>query len=165
MTNRWGSKGGLHIAYAGCCTVEFACARLCVIKTMHLLILFYFNGKISLQKNKSSRRLWREKPSASNEEKEGAENVVSDIQRNNLITNSSSLKVEKIGNLTPVQDFEAMMQRRDSPEWVSKAIGDMKILILNLLENSSERSNCEMAIECLGALRRGCILEQVCHSV
>lgn len=117
-----------------------------------------------MQKNKSSRRLWREKPSASNEE-EVAENDVSDRQSNNLITNSSSTKVEKIGNLTPVQDFEAMMQRRDSPEWVSKAIRDMKILILNLLENSSERSNCEMAIECLGVLRRGCILEQVCHSV
>eukprot|EP00268_Persea_americana_P001015 TRINITY_DN10302_c0_g3_i2.p1 TRINITY_DN10302_c0_g3~~TRINITY_DN10302_c0_g3_i2.p1 ORF type:complete len:587 (+),score=125.01 TRINITY_DN10302_c0_g3_i2:1336-3096(+) len=118
-----------------------------------------FELKENPKKNKSSRRLWREKPSASNEE-EVAENDVSDRQSNNLITNSSSTKVEKIGNLTPVQDFEAMMQRRDSPEWVSKAIRDMKILILNLLENSSERSNCEMAIECLGVLRRGCILEQ-----
>ncbi|KAJ8626530.1 hypothetical protein MRB53_019837 [Persea americana] len=118
-----------------------------------------FELKENPKKNKSSRRLWREKPSASNEE-EVAENDVSDRQSNNLITNSSSTKVEKIGNLTPVQDFEAMMQRRDSPEWVSKAIRDMKILILNLLETSSERSNCEMAIECLGVLRRGCILEQ-----
>lgn len=117
-----------------------------------------------MQKNKSSRRLWREKPSASNEEK-GGEDDVSDIQSNNLLTKSASLKVEKIGSLTAVQDFEAMMQRRDGPEWVTQAIRDMKILILDLLESASERSNYDKAIECLGALRRGCVLEQVCHSV
>lgn len=119
-----------------------------------------FELKENPKKNKSSRRLLREKPSASNEERRGAEDDVPDIQSINLITNSSEVKVEKIGDLTPVQDFEAMMTRRDSSEWVSKAIKEMKILISNLLENASDGSSYDKAIDCLSALRKGCILEQ-----
>lgn len=75
------------------------------------------------------------------------------------------VKVEKIGDSTPLEDFEAMMSRRDSPEWISKAICGMRNKIFDLVENSSDGDNCLKAIEYLRALRKGCIIEQVCYSL
>ncbi|TKY63746.1 ATP-dependent DNA helicase 2 subunit KU80 [Spatholobus suberectus] len=77
----------------------------------------------------------------------------------NLIENAS-VKVEKIGDLTPVQDFEALISRRDSPDWVVKAINDMKNKIFDLVEDSHEGDNYPKALDCLVVLRKGCILEQ-----
>lgn len=74
---------------------------------------------------------------------------------------SSTVKVEKVGDSNPVGDFEAMISRRDSPEWVSKGIQSMKDKIFNLVEQSFEGDNYQRALECLVALRKGCILEQV----
>ncbi|GFY94271.1 Ku80 family protein [Actinidia rufa] len=73
---------------------------------------------------------------------------------------SGSVKVEKVGDSTPVQDFEAMMSRRDSPEWVNKAIKDMKNKIFDLVEDSCDGDTYQKALECLVSLRKGCILEQ-----
>lgn len=64
--------------------------------------------------------------------------------------------------MTPVQDFEAMISRRDGTQWVSKAITDMKNRIFDMVENSCEGDTYQNAHECLVALRKGCILEQVC---
>lgn len=77
------------------------------------------------------------------------------------IKNESSGMVDKVGNLNPIEDFEAMMLRRDSAEWVNKAIKDMKNLIFDLVENSYEGNTYQKALDCLLALRKGCILEQV----
>ena len=81
----------------------------------------------------------------------------------NLIEDKSTIKVETIGDLTPVQDFEAMFVRRDSPDWVVKAINDMKNKIFDLVEDSHEGDNYPKALECLAALRKGCVNEQVVH--
>ncbi|KAJ1440679.1 SPOC-like, C-terminal domain superfamily [Sesbania bispinosa] len=105
---------------------------------------------------KKSRRLLREKRSFLSDE-EGKGNITD--QPANLIEHTS-IKVEKIGDLTPVQDFEAMISRRDSPDWVLKAIRDMKNKIFALVEDSHEGDNYPQALECLVALRKGCILEQ-----
>ncbi|XP_051145063.1 ATP-dependent DNA helicase 2 subunit KU80 isoform X2 [Andrographis paniculata] len=72
----------------------------------------------------------------------------------------SKFKVEKIGDDNPVQDFEAMLSRRDNPEWVEKAINNMKQKIISLVENSFQGDNYLKAWECLVALRKGCIMEQ-----
>ena len=50
-------------------------------------------------------------------------------------------KIEQIGSLTSVQDFEAMLARRDSDEWVPKAIREMKNLITDMLDSSSHTIN------------------------
>jgi len=121
---------------------------------------FYSKGISALQKKKSSRLAWREKSSASDEEV-GANDNVPDNGGAKLIKGSFLVKVEKIGDLNPVQDFEAMMARRDSSKWVKKAIKEMQDYIYNLLENSYEGNAYPKAIECLVALRKGCILEQV----
>ncbi|XP_077245146.1 ku80 family protein isoform X2 [Tasmannia lanceolata] len=140
-----------------------------------------FELKENPKKKKSSRPLWREKPSASNEgevveadvsdihsaknssttkvEKNGDSTTVRDFVTM-LVKNSPAMEVEKIGNSTPVQDFETMIARRDSSEWVNKAIRDMKNLIWDLLENSYQGDTYDKAMECLVALRRGCVLEQ-----
>lgn len=76
--------------------------------------------------------------------------------------NNSTAIVEKIGDITPVQDFEAMISRRDSPDWVTKAIKGLKSKVLDLVEDSFEGSDYDKAVECLVALRKGCVLEQVC---
>uniref|UniRef100_A0A1D1Z9U1 ATP-dependent DNA helicase 2 subunit KU80 n=1 Tax=Anthurium amnicola TaxID=1678845 RepID=A0A1D1Z9U1_9ARAE len=107
-------------------------------------------------KKRPSKRLRGEAHSASNEVVDGLGNVASGI----LNAVSSSMKVDKIGDLTPVKDFEAMIARRDSTEWITKAIKEMQIYIYDLLENSYEGDAYPKAMECLVALRRGCILEQ-----
>ena len=114
-----------------------------------------------LQLKKSARRLLREKPSGSTEDGNA---VVSDAQTVNSIEKAPVVKIEKIGDLTPVQDFEAIMSRRDRPDWVGKAIKEMRDKILGLLTDSHKGDNYLKAVECIAALRKGCILEQVSPS-
>ena len=71
------------------------------------------------------------------------------------IKDTSVVKVENIGNMTPVQDFENMMSCRDGPEWIGEAIKDMKMRIFDLVEDSFEGDNYPKALECLVALRKG----------
>ncbi|KAF3337158.1 ATP-dependent DNA helicase 2 subunit KU80 isoform X1 [Carex littledalei] len=91
----------------------------------------------------------------------------------NATTSSNNLKIEgpsasgasltdvEIGDLNPVEDFEAMMARRDSSKWVQVAIEQMKRYINDLLENSVEGDGSYVkAIDCLKALRKSCIIEQ-----
>ena len=105
-------------------------------------------------------RRFREKPSGSDDE-DNYRRIPSD---NAVNLTENNAKVEKIGDLTPVQDFESMMSRRDSPEWVNKAIKDMQNKVHDLVEDSYEGDNYPKAVELLVALRKGCILEQV-HSL
>lgn len=123
------------------------------------IYLFFFNYVLLLKK--STRRSLREKLSGSNE---GKDYALIPAQSANPDTNenTSLVKVEKIGDSTPIQDFEAMISRRDSPDWVDKAITDMKNKIFSLVEDSHNGDNYPKAVECINALRKGCILEQVC---
>ncbi|MBA0652599.1 hypothetical protein Goklo_019848 [Gossypium klotzschianum] len=102
---------------------------------------------------KSSRQWYQEKQSGSNAH-------VSSGQAVNSIENQPPVKIEKIGDLTPVQDFEAMMSQRDNPEWVEKAIKELREKILALLIHSDEGDKYQKAVDCVAALRKGCILEQ-----
>lgn len=70
-------------------------------------------------------------------------------------------KVGKIGDLNPVQDFEAMLTERSSSMWVQKAIEEMQKYTTALLENSREGDAYQKALECFVALRKACIIEQV----
>ncbi|KAL9396797.1 hypothetical protein Peur_011050 [Populus x canadensis] len=102
---------------------------------------------------KSSKQLLREKPPGLDEEEgyEGATNALS----------PKPVKIKKIGDSSPVQDFEVMMSGRDGPDWAGKVITDMKNKIYNLVENSYVGDNHGKTLECLLALRKGCMLEQV----
>lgn len=129
-------------------------------------------------KRKKSGRSYREKPSGSDDEKEAQEHPpeekplksVEDISTDKVdkgdekssssMANSTTTMAENIGNLTPVQDFVAMLSRRDNPDWVSKAIKGMKNKIYDLVEDSYEGDNYDKAVEYLVALRKGCVLEQ-----
>ncbi|KOM31301.1 hypothetical protein LR48_Vigan01g085600 [Vigna angularis] len=108
---------------------------------------------------KKSRRLWGGKRSSTNDVIENASVKVEKIGDLTPAQNAS-VKVEKIGDLTPAQDFEALISRRDSPDWVVKAINEMKNKIFDLVEDSHEGDNYPKAFECLVVLRKGCILEQ-----
>ncbi|KAJ9537208.1 hypothetical protein OSB04_029941 [Centaurea solstitialis] len=106
---------------------------------------------------KSTRRLLRDRTSGSIE----GEVVKNEGQSTDLVASTSTtVKVETIGDTTPVTDFEAMISRRDSPEWVSKAIFGMKNKVFDLVENSYDGDTYPRALECLVALRRGCVIEQ-----
>lgn len=70
------------------------------------------------------------------------------------LTGNASVNVGKIGDLTPVQYFEALISRRDSPDWVVKVINEMKNKIFDLVEDSHEGDNYLKALECLVALAR-----------
>ncbi|RVX00939.1 ATP-dependent DNA helicase 2 subunit KU80 [Vitis vinifera] len=125
-------------------------------------IIDAFRRRFELKENpklkKSTRRLFRDRPSGLNEEASMGDG--SDGQAIKSIENTSTVGVEKIGDSTPIQDFEAMMSRRDSPEWVGKAINEMKNKIFDLVEDSYEGDNYLKALEYLVALRKGCVLEQ-----
>ncbi|XP_019447234.1 PREDICTED: ATP-dependent DNA helicase 2 subunit KU80-like isoform X1 [Lupinus angustifolius] len=108
-------------------------------------------------RHKNSRRLLQERRTDSNEEESKGDITA---QPANLIELTSTIKAENIGDLTPAQDFEAMISRRDSPGWVVKVIKDMKNKIFDLVEDSHEGDNYPKALECLVVLRKGCILEQ-----
>lgn len=81
----------------------------------------------------------------------------------NAVEHTSAVKVDSIGDPTLVQDFEAMVSRRDGPEWVEKALRDMKDKIIQLVQKSdrSDRDKYTEVHECLIALRKACVLEQV----
>ncbi|ESQ30774.1 hypothetical protein EUTSA_v100113511mg, partial [Eutrema salsugineum] len=97
---------------------------------------------------KTSKRYLRDKPSGSDDED------------NRMVTyNANENKVDTIGDATPVQDFEAMISRRDNHDWIDKAISQMKNRIVKLVEDSTHEG--DKALECLLALRKGCVLEQV----
>jgi ATP-dependent DNA helicase 2 subunit 2 len=74
---------------------------------------------------------------------------------------SSSRKVEEVGSANPVADFEALLARRDSPEWVGKAIQGMKKMIMDLLDSAYNGNTYEKALACLVALRSGCVIQEV----
>ncbi|KAL6328452.1 hypothetical protein AAG906_038327 [Vitis piasezkii] len=57
--------------------------------------------------------------------------------------NTSTVGIEKIGDSTPIQDFEAMMSRRDSPEWEPKQFNDFLHHIYKYCENHNLNSFCE----------------------
>ena len=61
-------------------------------------------------------------------------------------------KTEQVGSLTLVQDFEAMLARRDSGEWFPKAIREMKKLITDLLDSSYKGNMYHKAMDCFVAL-------------
>lgn len=117
-----------------------------------------FEVKENPKLKKKTRRFFRDKPSASSDEDRDAD--VSDAQPVKSIEKAPAAKVEEIGDLTPIEDFNSMISRRDSPEWVGKAIRDMKHKISVLVEDSFDREYYSKAVELLVALRKGCILEQ-----
>jgi ATP-dependent DNA helicase 2 subunit 2 len=67
--------------------------------------------------------------------------------------------VDAVGNLTPVEDFQAMMARRDV-DLVDKAIEEIQVQSLRLVNDSFKNSHYDKAIECIIVLRAGCIKEQ-----
>ncbi|BBN01731.1 ATP-dependent DNA helicase 2 subunit 2 [Marchantia polymorpha subsp. ruderalis] len=69
-------------------------------------------------------------------------------------------KVEQVGSLNPVEDFEALLARRDSDQWVTKAIKGMKKIITDLLNSAYNGNTYEKAVTCLIALRRGCVIQE-----
>ncbi|KAG0448478.1 hypothetical protein HPP92_027818 [Vanilla planifolia] len=107
-------------------------------------------------KKRISSKRFRDRTSGSNEGE-----AVAKLEANDIPSLCyPSVAVEKIGDSTPIEDFNEMLARRDSTKWVGKAIKEMKDYIYGLLENSYKGDNHPKAVECLIALREGCVLEQ-----
>ncbi|RVX00936.1 ATP-dependent DNA helicase 2 subunit KU80 [Vitis vinifera] len=122
-------------------------------------IIDEFKRRFELKQNPKPKKSTRDRQSGVKEEANIGES--SDAGAINSVENTSVITmVKKIGDSTPIQDFEAMMSHRESPEWVGKAIKEMKNKIFDLVQNSNERDNHLKALDCLVAFRKGCILEQ-----
>lgn len=117
-----------------------------------------FQLKINPKKDKASKRFWRDKPSLS--EEAAGKDAGDDGQNGVSFDSLAARKTEQIGSSTPVQDFEAMLARRDSDEWVPKAIREMKKLITDLLDSSYKGNTYHKAMDCLVALRNGCVQQE-----
>ncbi|KAK9103571.1 hypothetical protein Sjap_020825 [Stephania japonica] len=116
-----------------------------------------FDVKENPKIKKSTRRLWT-KPSSDGDGK-NAEVSLNDHGVPSFNCEGKPI-VSQIGDKTPVEDFKAMMARRDGVEWVNKAMKEMKSFIYDLVENSYEGDAYCKALDCLIALRKGCIVEQ-----
>ncbi|KAL5712525.1 ATP-dependent DNA helicase II subunit 2 [Ranunculus cassubicifolius] len=127
-------------------------------------ILDEFSKQFELKENpkmkKALKRIWRDRSTRSIEEPPNGTGDLLALESSSSAKPESSTEVDRIGSSTPVQDFESMMARRDSKKWVDKAIKDMKSYIFDLLENSYKGDTYDKALDCLVALRKGCILEQ-----
>ncbi|KAH9302338.1 hypothetical protein KI387_013921, partial [Taxus chinensis] len=119
-----------------------------------------FQLKLNPKKDKASRSFWRDKPSLPEEVGKDVGDDFADLQSDISFDSLAARKVEQVGGLTPVQDFEAMLARRDSDEWVPKAIREMKKLITDLLDNSYNRNTYNKSLDCLIALRSGCVQQE-----
>ena len=78
------------------------------------------------------------------------------LSLNQLLHGGSN--VDEVGTLNPVQDFKAMIQRRDT-DVVDVAIAQMQAVIKKLIEESVMNSFFGKAIDCMVALREGCVKE------
>lgn len=65
-------------------------------------------------------------------------------------------EVTDVGSATPVEDFNAMISRRDV-DLVDKAIEQMQRQIVKIVNESVRDMHYPKALECLKALRQGCI--------
>ncbi|KAF2620359.1 hypothetical protein F2Q68_00038774 [Brassica cretica] len=115
-------------------------------------IMDSFSGSFEVKENpklrKASKRLLRDKPSGSDDED------------NRMITyNANENSIDTVGDANPVQDFEAMISRRDGNDWTDKGISEMKKRIVKLVEDSTTDEG-DKALECLLSLRKCCVLEQ-----
>ena len=89
------------------------------------------------------------------------------LKKKKLDDNEALFSIEKIvafgitdvGSITPVKDFHDMLNRRDV-DLVDKAIEQMKERIQQLVNDSIKDQLYIKAIECLKALREGCIKEE-----
>eukprot|EP00250_Pteridium_aquilinum_P033977 c6789_g1_i1 orf=114-2246(+) len=121
-------------------------------------VIKWFNNQFTIrvneQKGKRSHQFWKE--TKQEEDGRGEEDSVMDdgqISFDSLTVR----KVSEVGSIQPVQDFEAMLARRDSDEWVLKAIREMKKLIIDLLDSAYKANTYEKTMACLSALRKGCV--------
>ncbi|KAJ1561623.1 X-ray repair cross-complementing protein 5, partial [Nowakowskiella sp. JEL0078] len=67
-------------------------------------------------------------------------------------------KIDKIGTMDPVGDFEAMIARRDT-DLVDLAVSQMCSIIVKLVTESLGDTLYSKAMQCLSALRNRCIIE------
>lgn len=98
---------------------------------IHGCIVFFSHSVPLKQKVKKS--FWRD------EQKDGTvlqikdEGAAMDVDSTGLgpvsFSTLASRKVEEVGSANPVADFEALLARRDSTEWVGKAIQGMQKMI------------------------------------
>ncbi|KAI5079496.1 hypothetical protein GOP47_0004975 [Adiantum capillus-veneris] len=114
-----------------------------------------FTLKVNEEKGKRSSQFWKEKELDENArgEEDSAMDDVSQISFDSL----TARRVSEVGSIQPVQDFEAMLARRDSDEWVPKAIREMKKLIVDLLDSAYKGNTYDKSMACLTALRKGCV--------
>jgi len=113
----------------------------------------------NFQKEKGRKRFWRERVKDEEVPLEIKDEVVMDV---GPISFSSlvSKQVEEVGITNPVQDFEVLLARCDSGEWVPKALQGMKKIIDDLLDSAYCGNTYEKALCCLCALRSGCVVQQ-----
>lgn len=116
------------------------------------------------QKEKGKRSFWRDKLKDGEPLQIKDEEAAMDVDSTGGPISFSKLapmQVDKVRTADPVKDFETLLARRDSPEWVGKAVQGMKKMIVELLESSYNGNTYEKALACLVALRSGCVVQEV----
>ncbi|EFJ38580.1 hypothetical protein SELMODRAFT_74928, partial [Selaginella moellendorffii] len=112
-------------------------------------------------KTKNSTKFWKDRIEAAAKDDDAEAKPDVDTSGSGLSFDSfATRQVEEVGSLNPVQDFQTLLARRDSDEWVGKAIQGMKKIIIDLLDSSYKGNTYDKALTCLAALRSGCVMQE-----
>lgn len=116
---------------------------------------------VILQTEKGGRKFWKDRLGENEAALPGEDLLQIEDGKPLTFEFLTGKKVEQVGSLNPVEDFEALLARRDSDQWVTKAIKGMKKIITDLLNSAYNGNTYEKAVTCLIALRRGCVIQEV----
>eukprot|EP00850_Spirogloea_muscicola_P013604 SM000093S24415 [mRNA] locus=s93:91019:95736:- [translate_table: standard] len=72
----------------------------------------------------------------------------------------TSREVDEVGSVTPVEDFQALLTRREGDKWVDTAVAGMEKVIENLLDTAHQGNTFAKALGCLVAFREGCVMHE-----
>jgi len=85
------------------------------------------------------------------------ENKSNNEGENLTLEDAFKKQISLIGSVTPVKDFESMLDRRDDPKIIDSAFTQMKLIITDLIKTSYGDALFDKAVECIESLRFQCI--------
>jgi len=119
-----------------------------------------------VEEKKKAKRHWRDYmdgPVELTEEMQAAKKHKTDGGKGELVAVPTKLDditkkvVDKVSTVDPINDFKSMLSRRDDARVIARAIEGMVEVIKTLVRDSFADHGFPKAIDCLTALRAGCV--------
>eukprot|EP00850_Spirogloea_muscicola_P018555 SM000171S03244 [mRNA] locus=s171:301062:307446:+ [translate_table: standard] len=112
------------------------------------------------------RKTWGEKVAVT-EAEEKADDARSAAMDESAVTDGpispqklTSREVDEVGSVTPVEDFQGLLARREGDKWVDTAVAGMEKVIEHMLDTAHGGNTFAKALDCLVAIREGCVMHE-----